>query len=366
MPSGDNSAYQAVYGDAQDVIQIDPESVSEEMDGIVFNEGSFSTSQATYTPEFSTTTYHTKLFEAIGAAQTFWDTMKQIAEDYEAQAGSTPPPALPAEDDGGRDDDDGGDDDNKNPNIPSDAAMQMPEVEVMSDLTITDIASDDLRSLSNGILKLAEDYNTNVESLLSNSGLSQQIKDLLVGLPLSEDLLSLASQMDADDLRDFLKSLYDGTNAQMVTVTEPLMSYLEYLEKSSSLTNILGDANNAYLLKNGLSSFKNVNNFLNITDDNELSQIKMNLLYIENGYVQDFNLDENSLQILRLFNHQLAEIKNVSVEELFISNNYDDFIKEQIIELKNTSAYLAALSDTTSTNAQKTLNSLVNKKQEVL
>lgn len=338
----DNTSYKETTGTKDEVLCTDCGAVRLELSQNPFSSSSLtSLSASTYSKEWLTTSYIQNLFKAIEDTKSFWSTAVSISDEYHQLIDETKsPPAV-------------------NRGNGNNAGSSYSPSTTTPAATISEIKNDDLGVISEGILQIASDKNTNVEAILSDTKMAEDIKKSLLALPISDELKKQISNMKAEDLQEFLKGLYNGKNSEMIQLDESIIKYLEGLQENGTLKDLLSNSANADLIKNGISEFKEISKYLSGLANKNIEEIKMNLLYANNGYIQDQNLSENGVNILRQFAESLAKEKNMSVEQLLTSSEHNDYILSRFKEFKNTSSYLGTLSDCDAKNVQQSLEAVL-------
>lgn len=344
----DNTSYGEQFGTENEVLCTDCGAVRLELSQNPFSSSSLTSLNAgTYSKEWLTTSYIQNLFKAISDTSSFWTTAVSISDEYHQLIDETEKPPIVKRST------------TTTGSSSSSTQSSSPTTTVTETITITEITNDDLGTVSDGILQIATDKNTNVDSVLEKNDLMEDIKKSLLALSLSEDLTAKITDMNNEDLIEFLKGLYNGTNADMIQLDESIIKYLEQLQENGTLKDLLSNSENSELLKNGITEFKGVSQYLKALGNKGVEEIKINLLYTDNGYVPEQNLSENGINIIRGFNESMAQDKNMSTEQLLTSTEHNDYILNRFNEFKNTSSYLATLSDCDSKNVQKSLQAIL-------
>lgn len=337
----DNTSYKETTGTKDEILCTDCGAVRLELSQNPFSSSSLTSLNAsTYSKEWLTTSYIQNLFKAIEDTKSFWSVAVSISDEYHQLIDETKsPPGVT----GGNGNSGGS-----------------PFNTTTSPIaTISEIKNNDLGVISDGILKIASDKNTNVEDILSDNKMSEDIKKTLLALPISDELKKQINNMKAEDLQKFLKGLYNGKNSDMIQLDKSIIKYLEGLQENGTLKDLLSNSANAELIKNGISEFKGISQYLKGLSTKNIEEIKINLLYANNGYVPDQNLSTNGIDIIRQFTESIAKEKNMSVEQLLTNSEHNDYILSRFNEFKNTSSYLGTLSGCDAKNVQQSLQAVL-------
>lgn len=307
-------------------------------------------------------TYIKKLFESLNADFNTripaWETsILEYLSTLEAKEKTDPPTTISPG---------GSSSGSANTNDPGDIgedAVDKPPTDPVEPSDIESLPINDLRNISDSLYDILQD--TTLENYLNDTKNHEDLKKLLEALPLSETLKQQLSNMEAKDLADLLKDIYTGNRMDLVTLSDNsknvLHNYLSEVAANNGITlnDLLTNSKYADLLKAELGKLDGIDNYLESLLTQDSTTIQQNLLYVYNGNLPE-NINEDTMNIIRILSDQMAEEKNISVEELYTNTEYSDFIKERITDMEHTTSFMKVLSKTESANTQTVTSKVLN------
>lgn len=233
--------------------------------------------------------------------------------------------------------DNGGVDTSVNLALVDNAKEQLEEYKMMS--------MNDLSSIASMLRTLAEKEGKTLDEILSNVEYSSQIQNVMLSNQnISSELKSLIELGNIEITQQILSSIFSGNNLDIVGLDDnTIITIKNFLSMSAennnlNLNSLLKDENNSVILKQSLKSFDNVSSFVSNTDDFD---IKSKILQIYDGNKIE-NVASSSVNILRDYADQVAESKNIYVEDM-LTGNVD--ITSEIQNLGKASVFANTLSD---------------------
>lgn len=196
-----------------------------------------------------------------------------------------------------------------------------------------------------------------IENYLDNTDNHEDLKKILEALPLTDELKQQLINMEAKDLAELLKDIYTGNRMDLISLSDEsknvLYNYLSEVAANNGITlnDLLTNSKYADLLKSELGKLDIIDEYLEILLTQESATVQQNLLFIYNGNLPE-NVTEETMNIVRILSDQMAQEKNITVEELYTNDTYGNFIKERITDMEHTTSFMKVLSKTESTNAQ--------------
>lgn len=307
-------------------------------------------------------TYIKKLFEALtsdfNTRIPAWETsILEYLNTLEAKEKTDPPKTVSPG---------GSSSGSANTNDPGDIGeepVDKPPLDPVKPSDIENLPINDLRNISDSLYDVLKD--TTLENYLGDTNNHEDLKKMLEALPLSETLKQQLSNMEAKDLADLLKDIYTGNRMDLITLSDNsknvLHNYLSEIALNNGITlnDLLTNSKYADLLKAELGKLDGIDNYLESLLSQDSTTIQQNLLYVYNGNLSE-NINENTMNIIRILSDQMAEEKNISVEELYTNIEYSDFIKERITDMEHTTSFMKVLSKTESSTSQTLTSKVLN------
>lgn len=201
----------------------------------------------------------------------------------------------------------------------------------------------DLYNVAAELSKIADDNNTTLEQILSGEDYTLKIHSALLASPnITEEFKQLIELGDTSISQKILANIFQGNNPEIMGLNDNIKNVIKvYLgmvaeNNNISLQQLLSDANYNTLLKDTLSNFGNLPNYLGTLNDENMGNSLLDV-YDGNG-IGDMGSGEVS--IVRSFIDASAQTNNSDVESM-LSNAAS--IKGEVSNLGKASVFMNTL-----------------------
>lgn len=220
---------------------------------------------------------------------------------------------------------------------------------------ITKLPINDLSDISDALYDVLTD--STLEEFIEDDNNKGMLKELLEQLPLTEEVKKQLQGMTAEDLADLLGDIYHGNRMDLIELSETsknvMYEYLEGIAAANGITlqELLTNPTYSELLKAELAKLDKIDGYFEKLLTQDGATIQQNLLFVYNGNL-DEDADNNVMNMVRILSDQMAQEKNVTVEELYTNPEFQNYIKEKVQDMEHTMSFLKVLSKTEGANAQ--------------
>ena len=200
--------------------------------------------------------------------------------------------------------------------------------------------------------------NGNLLGYISDVNLAPNLKKAILESPyLDSDLKEILSKMDENEVQVTLQSIL--TDKDAISDTSKCIIY-KYTQSLSKDTNI-----DILKVSKEIQFFNQVDDLFNTLSSVIVKEnLQQNLLSIYDGDV-DSQISAESIEFVRTSIDYLAELNNVSYEELLINKDYSDLIKNEFEELTKALSYFRTV-NTMGTEASQLIYANVMKDNGIM